>query len=142
MIPLFTVILTRLTSALDSSERLTLGSLLNQIDPSTMVIMVVFIVSFALLFFSLSRMLRGDKAIAGIVSLAMAALIAYGISKSGIDLENLIYDMGVTLKTLHIIFPIFIIGLVIIFVIFIFLRTGKKAGKHLGYGRYRNQWNE
>jgi uncharacterized membrane protein YhdT len=125
------IFLTKLASAQDYSDRLTLSSLLNQIDVSTMVLSVVFIVSFALLFYSLSKMFRGEKGIAGVVSLALSFLIAYGINKSGIDLENLVYDMGMTLETLHIIFPIFIIGLVIIFIVFIFLRTGKKARREL-----------
>lgn len=126
------IFITRLVSAqYEYSDRLTLSSLLNQIDVSTMVTVVVFIVTFALLFFSLSKAFRGNRAIAGIVSLSMASLIAYGINKSGIDLENLVYDIGITLKTLHIIFPIFIIILVIIFVVFIILRTGKKARKEL-----------
>ena len=112
-------------------EKINIGDLLNQIDVSTMVTLIAFIVSFALLFYSLSRMLKGNRGIAGIVSLAMAALIAYGIYKSGIDFEKLIQDIGITLEVLHIIFPIFIIGLVIIFIIFIFLRTGKKARKQL-----------
>ena len=131
------IFLTRLVSAQDYSDRLTLSSLLNQIDVSTMVISVVFIVSFALLFFSLSKAFRGDRTIAGIVSLALSFLIAYGINKSGIDLENLIYDIGITLKVLHIIFPIFIIALVLIFIIFIILRTGKKARRELRGREYR-----
>lgn len=135
------IFLTKLISAqyYGYSERLTLSDLLNQIDASTMVLSVVFIVSFALLFSSLSRVFRGEKAIAGIVSLAMAFLIAYGINKSGIDLENLIYDIGITLEVLHIIFPIFIIILVIIFVVFIILRTGKKARRELR-NAYNRDW--
>jgi len=132
IISLFAIILTKFASAqFGTSERLTLGDLLNMIDPTTMILGVVFVVSFALLFFSLSRVFRGEKAIAGIVSLAMSLLIAYGINKSGIDLENLVYDMGITLETLHIIFPIFIIALVVIFIVFIVLRTGKRAKKEL-----------
>jgi glucan phosphoethanolaminetransferase (alkaline phosphatase superfamily) len=135
IISLFAIILTKFASAqFGTSERLTLGDLLNMIDPTTMILGVVFVVSFALLFFSLSRVFRGEKAIAGIVSLAMSLLIAYGINKSGIDLENLVYDMGITLETLHIIFPIFIIALVVIFIVFIVLRTGKKAKRQLRGG--------
>ena len=141
IISFFSVILTKLASAQTwgYSDRSTLSDLLNMIDASTMVLVVVFIVSFALLFFSLSRVFRGEKAIAGIVSLAMSFLIAYGVNKSGIDLENLLYDIGLTLEVLHIIFPIFIIVLVLIFVVFIILRTGKRAKKELrgnGGNRY------
>ncbi|MDO8528604.1 MAG: hypothetical protein Q7S06_01780 [Nanoarchaeota archaeon] len=137
---LFAVILTKLASAqtFGFSDRLTISDLLNMIDARTMVLVVVFIVSFALLFFSLSRVFRGEKAIAGIVSLAMALLIAYAINKMDLDLENLLYDMGLTLEALHIIFPIFIIVLVLIFVVFIILRAGKRArGELRGNGGNR-----
>ncbi len=139
IVSLFTIIFTRLASAqyYGYSDRLTISDLLNMIDAKTMVLVVVFIVSFALLFFSLSRVFRGEKAIAGIVSLALSFLITYGINKSDIDLENLLYDIGLTLEVLHIIFPIFIIVLVLIFVVFIILRTGKKAKKQLHEGEGR-----
>ncbi len=113
------------------SDRLTLSDLLNMIDAQTMIIVIVFIVSFALLFFSLSKIFKGQKAIAGIVAFALAFLITYSINKMDLDLENLLYDMGLTLEMLHIIFPIFIIILVLIFVVFVIIRTGKKARKEL-----------
>lgn len=129
---LFAIVLMKFASAYyDSSDTFNLSDLINQIDPSIIILSVIFIVSFALMFFSLKNIFRGDKAIPAIVSLAMSILIVYGISKSGFDFENLFYDMGITLEVLHIIFPIFIIALVLIFVFFIIFRTGRKARKQL-----------
>ena len=110
-----------------SSDRISFGNILNNIEPSTMILGIIFIVAFALLFFALSRALKGDKAIAGIISFALSLFMIYGISKSGFDIESLFYRMGITLSVLNIIFPLFIILLVIIFIIATLRKVGKKA---------------
>lgn len=113
------------------SDRISFGNILNSIEPSTMILGIIFIVAFALLFFALSRALKGEKVIAGIISFALSLFIVYGINKSGFDIESLFYKMGITLSVLNIIFPLFIILLVIIFIIATFKKSRKKL-KELG----------
>ena len=71
-----------------------LSYLLNQLDASTIFLGAVFIIAFAFINFSLSKVFRGNKATSGIVAFALALLITYGINRSGFDFEGLFYNFG------------------------------------------------
>lgn len=76
-----------------SAASFSLGDILESIDPSTMVLGALFIIFFGLINFALSRMLKGNTATAGVISLAVSLLIVWGINKSGFDYESLIYNV-------------------------------------------------
>jgi len=76
---------------------LSLGNLLDQIDASTIFLGAVFIIAFAFINFSLSKVFKGNKATAGVVAFALSLLITYGINRSGFDFNNLFYNFGYSL---------------------------------------------
>jgi hypothetical protein len=67
------------------SAQFSFGSMLNLVEPSTMILGIVFIVSFALINLALSRVFKDNPAIAGIVSFALSLGIIYSINYYGFD---------------------------------------------------------
>lgn len=68
-------------------------SLLDSLDPSTAILGSIFLISFILLNFSLSRAFKGQKGIPGVLSFIISFLIIYGINRSGFDYQNIYYDL-------------------------------------------------
>lgn len=76
-----------------------LGNFLNSIDPSTMILGVIFVVSFALLQFALSKYFKEQKTIATVISFALSMLIIWGINQSGFDYGGYFYNFFFFLPT-------------------------------------------
>ena len=101
-----------------SATSFSLSSMLDSIEASTLLIFVVFIVSFALIFFSLSKtVFKQNNTIAAIISLAASFLITYGINKIGFDLGDLFSNIGISEEILYIILPILALALIIFLVV-------------------------
>ena len=86
-----------------------LGDLLDSIDSSTMILGAVFIISFAVLNFALSRAFRDNRATAGVVAFVISLLITYGINKTGFNIEELFYGIGISSDFLYFILPILLL---------------------------------
>jgi len=98
-----------------------LGDLLGDIESSTMILGAIFIVSFALLNFALSRFFKDkygepNRVTAGIVAFVISLLITWGINKTGFDIEGLFYDIGISSDLLYTALPILIIGGIIVLI--------------------------
>lgn len=98
-----------------SYNSFSLSSLLDSIDSSTMLLGITFIVSFAFINFSLSKVFKDqegnpNKATAGIVAFAISLLITYGINKTGFDIEGLFYNIGFSEGFLATIIPLILLG--------------------------------
>jgi len=109
------IMLVSFVSAQYWGGRLSLSDLLYNIDPSNMILGVVFIVVFAVLYFSLSRFFkdregRPNKVIATIISLSAALLVTYGINRSGFNIEGLFYNIGIPREALYIILPMLLMA--------------------------------
>tara|TARA_Y100000296_G_scaffold77134_1_gene98504 strand:+ start:73 stop:726 length:654 start_codon:yes stop_codon:yes gene_type:complete len=80
-----------------------LSNLLSSIDASTMILLLVLIISFAFINFSLSKsVFRDNKAIAGIIAFSISLGIiywinSYGVGYYGIDIEGIFYDLSYNL---------------------------------------------
>ena len=96
-------------------DRFSLSNILNSIDPSTMVLGTIFIISFALLNFSLSRFFRGNAGIAGIVAFSISLLIVWGINRTGFDYSSLFYNIFFFIPEdlLYTLVPFILLGLII-----------------------------
>jgi len=87
-----------------------LSDFLNTFDESMIILSAIFIVSFAIVFFALSKVLfKQNVAIAGIVAGVLAFLITYGINKTGFDFEGLFAGIGISSNVLMTIVPLMII---------------------------------
>jgi hypothetical protein len=94
-----------------------LSELLNRIDQSTVLLFGLFIIAFALLFFSLNKVFKGNTSISGIISIALSFLIVYWINKSGFDVEGSLYDLGINSNILYTLLPIAIAAIIIFLII-------------------------
>ena len=94
-----------------ASAQTSLSDLLDQIDQSMVILSAIFIISFSILFFALSKSaFKTNKSIAGIISAIIAFLITYGINKTGFDFQGLFYDIGISEGVLMTIIPVIIIA--------------------------------
>jgi len=71
------------------------------IEPSTMILAVLFLVFFAFLYYVLSKIFRNEyhqpnKAVAGVIALCMSLLIVYGINRSAWDIEAFFYRFNIS----------------------------------------------
>lgn len=113
-------------SAFSNYNRFSLSGFLDSIDPSTMILGVLFIISFALINTTLGKVFKNDygepnKAIAGIIAFAVSILIIYEINRYGLDIEGLFYSVGFSSDLLYVILPI----ILLVGAIFIIIRYKK-----------------
>ena len=116
VIPVITLSLINFASAYYGSY-FSFSDLLNSIDPSTMILGAVFIISFAFINFALVRVFKDNKASAGIVAFVVSLLIIYGINKSGFDIEELFYGIGISSGFLYTILSLVLLAGVIYLII-------------------------
>jgi hypothetical protein len=100
-----------------SAAPLQLSNLLGNIAEGTLVILLVFIISFALIFFALNRTLKQNIPIVTVISFAMAFGITYWVNKSGFDLSGWVYDLGISSEILSILIPVVAIALTIFLIL-------------------------
>ncbi|MBM3228523.1 hypothetical protein FJZ20_01400 [Candidatus Pacearchaeota archaeon] len=89
-------------------------SFLDSIGAENITFLALFIIFFAVIFYSLSRLFKDpygqpNKPIAGILAFAISALISYGIYRSGFDLTSLLYGWGIDTSFLYPLFSIAIL---------------------------------
>ena len=90
-----------------------LGDLFNSMDSTTVFLGVVFVVSFALINYSLSIFFKENKSTASVISLAMALGITYWMNQTGFDFSNLFYSLGIPEETLLTLAPLLFIGAIV-----------------------------
>ncbi|MBU0894763.1 MAG: LPXTG cell wall anchor domain-containing protein [Nanoarchaeota archaeon] len=104
-----------------SAATFSIGSLLDSVDDSTMLLGSLFLIFFALLYFVTCRFFKNsltgepNKAIAGTISFLLSLLIIWGINKTGFSIQNMFYDIGISESLLSALAPIIlIIGSIIV----------------------------
>jgi hypothetical protein len=110
------------------SAQNTFGDLLNQIDQTTLLLYAVFIISFSLLFFALSKFFKESRAIAGLISAAIALLLTYAVNKSGLDIQGFVFGLGISQDALATAIPI----VILLGSIFIIIKLAKNSLLVLG----------
>lgn len=111
-----------LLSTISFASAAGIGNLLDLVDESTLILSSIFIVTFAILFFSLQRVFKGNNGIAGIVSAVISLVTVYFINKSGFDFSGFFLDIGISEEVIWTIVPLLIVAGVIFAIIK--LRTG------------------
>jgi hypothetical protein len=106
-----------------------LTNFFDRIDPQTIILVLLFLIFFALIFYALSRIFKDpygqpNKGIAGTIAFAVTSLIIYGLYRTGFDLGSIFYNWGFSVGSLY---PI----LAVVFLIVAFLLIWK-----LGFGRF------
>jgi len=101
-----------------------LSDLLNTLDESMVILSAIFIISFSILYFSLSKLLfKKNITTSAVISVILAFLITYGVNKSGFDFNGFFFDIGVSENVLMTIIPLVILG----GVVFTIIKLGSKS---------------
>ncbi|HJZ18812.1 MAG TPA: hypothetical protein VJ208_01800 [Candidatus Nanoarchaeia archaeon] len=89
------------------------GNLLDSIDDSTIVLLAIFLIVFALVNFSISRFTKGNKAISATIAFSFALLTIWGVNRSGLGYTNLFYNLFFFLPVgfLETLWPLLLAGL-------------------------------
>lgn len=93
-----------------------IGDFFDSIDPSTMILLCLFFIFTILIKLPLSRAKIFKKndgttntAMAGLLAALISLLMIYGIYKTGFDVEELLYGIGINEELLGVIIPIILI---------------------------------
>jgi hypothetical protein len=83
-----------------------LAEFFNRIDPQTIILVLLFLIFFALIFYALSRIFKDpygqpNKGIAGTIAFCISAIIIYGLYRTGFDIGNIFYDWGFSVGSLY-----------------------------------------
>ena len=71
-----------------SAQALSLSEILSSIEPSLMILGVIWVVSFAVVYFALSKTIfKEQNVIAAVIAFAVSLLITYGYNQSGWNLN-------------------------------------------------------
>jgi LPXTG-motif cell wall-anchored protein len=90
-----------------------MSELLYNIDPSTMILGLVFIILYALINFSLSKIFKKERASSAIISLCVSLLAVYGLNMIDFNLSGVLFNLGISEDLLYLIVPWIILGVAI-----------------------------
>lgn len=68
--------------------------ILDYIDPQAMFLMLIFLISFVMLQFSLSRVFKKSPQTGSMLAVLISILITYGLYYMGVDFEGFAFDLG------------------------------------------------
>jgi len=110
-----------------------LANFFDRIDPQTIILVLLFLIFFAFIFYALSRIFKdpygqANKGIAGVIAFAISAMIIYGLYRTGFDLGNIFYNLGFSADFLY---PILAI-IILVFAILIIRSLGRTKKDEFG----------
>ncbi len=114
---LLAIFLMVMLTGLISAAAFSFSDALSSIEGKTLVVLLVFVISFALLFFALSRAFRGNVSVAAVISFALSFGITYLINRSDFDLGMWIYDIGISTEILSVLIPVLVAGAAIFLIL-------------------------
>ena len=100
-----------------ASAAMSFSDVLNSIDSSLILLSSIFIISFLIFNFSLSKIFKEQKSIATVISAVLSFLIIYGVNSFGWDIEGFFFDIGISEDALLTAVPLILLaGLIFLFV--------------------------
>jgi hypothetical protein len=103
-----------------------ISDMLSSIDPTTMLLGLLFIIFYILIKFSLSKIFKNDKSSPTIISLCVSLLAVYGINRSNFNISGLFSNIGISEEIIYAVVPWIIIGLSILASFAKYPATGKR----------------
>jgi hypothetical protein len=91
-----------------------MGDLFYSIDPSTMILGLIFIVLYVIIHFSLSKVFKKERASSTIISLCISLLAVYGLNRIDFNLSGILFNWGISEDILYLIVPWIILGITIL----------------------------
>jgi hypothetical protein len=107
-----------------ASAEFSLSDFLGNIDSSLVLLSAIFILSYILFNFSLSKVFKTDKKFSAIISAILSFLIVYGINSIGWDVEGFFFNLGVSQDIFLTIIPLILLAGMVLLIIK--LPKGKK----------------
>jgi len=115
LISLLLVMFTSLVSAYNGYPSFSLSDMLDRIDPATVVLILTFLLSFAIINFALKKSLFSrNYSLATMVGLLLSFGITYGVNRMRWNWEDLLFDLGIPFEWLYILTPLIILIAIII----------------------------
>lgn len=110
------------------------SNLLYQIDPNSMILSIFFIITFTLLMFILGRTIfKKNNSTKTIIALCVSLLATYGLNRMNLNLDNFVFNLGISENLLYIIAPI----LILLFVFFMSRKKNPETQKRsFSFGRF------
>ncbi len=99
---------------------------LNDLDPSTVILTVLFIVFFGFIYFTLLKFFNNNSVIAGVLAFALSFGLVYGINQTGFNFDDIFYSLGIPIELLY------VIGTIAIIVGGIYFASKQKLGVPMG----------
>ncbi len=117
------------TLSLGIVNALTLNDILSGIDSSLIILSAIFVISFLIFQFSLSKFFKEQKNTGTIISAVLSFLIIFGINRMEWDIQNFFFDIGISEDALLTIIPL----VLIVGIVFLFIRLPKGKKKYFFY---------
>lgn len=95
---------------ISSVSAYSLSEVLSQLDETTLLLGLLFVVSFALINFSLSKLFDSQRGIASIIAFSASLIITYEVNRVGFDIAGFITSFGISSELLFILVPIILIA--------------------------------
>ena len=112
-----------------ASAAMSFSDVLDSIDSSLILLSSIFIISFLIFNFSLSKIFKEQKSIATVISAVLSFLIIYGVNSFGWDIEGFFFDIGISEDALLAAVPLILLaGL-----IFLIVKLPKGKKKNILY---------
>ena len=87
-----------------------LSDILNTFDPSTVILLTIFIIAFILIFWPLSKFFRENPMLAGIIAFAMSGSLIFEVNRRGLDFTGFFYSIGISGGILYTIAPLILLA--------------------------------
>jgi len=103
--------------AINLASAFELGDLLGSIEQSLVILIALFLITFSLAFFSLSKVFKDNRAMAGVIAGILAFIVVYGVNKMGVDVGGFFGNLGISESAISLaLFVIITAGIVYMFV--------------------------
>jgi hypothetical protein len=94
-----------------------IGRFFDSVDPQTLILGALFLIFLAVLHqLVFMRLFHENRGLSGVVSLLVSLLMVYGIYRSGMRIDNLFYNLGLSPDALYIILPIVLLAVSILII--------------------------
>jgi hypothetical protein len=103
--------------AINFASAATLSEVLGELDQSLVVLIALFLITFALAFFSLNKIFKTNRSMAGIIAAVVAFTAVYGINKIGFNTQDFFYNLGLSESTFALILFIVVVAGIIFMVV-------------------------
>jgi len=106
-----------------ASAEISITQIFDSINQDSLVLFLVFAISFIILLYALKKAFKEEKTIPVVLALLISFGITYGVNQLDFGIGDWFYEIGISQENLFVLLPL----LVAVFTIFLFIKLKKKA---------------